>query len=171
MSDGSDNFIMKTSKQILRDILVHEVKGTTAVSFTYRKDNHRLTKSGRNSLGMATCQKHGDIVGMVGPSYVAKMAKLYGAWNPRPLPWGKWHSLFKVIEHRGELYVRLQWPNKAASDWQRKVWFTDYKGNHIDESLVAQESKTPDHLPVVRSYSFSNIKTIKIKGMVLDLTK
>ena len=162
---------MNINQQKLRDILVHEVKGTTAVSFTYRKDDYRLNKNGRKSLGMVTCQKHGNIVGMVGPSYVAKMTKLYGAWNPRPLVWGKWHSLFKVIEHRGELYIRLQWPNKAASDWQRKVWFTDYNGRQIDESLVQPETKTPRHLPVVRSYSFSNIRSIKIKGMVLDLSK
>lgn len=78
-----------------------------------------------------------------------------GKEKPEPLPWGKWLITNLVIEHKGNLYLRVANAyTKNAKSWYLK------DGKEIDKSMVVAElgeKKVASSESAVYNIKFENI--------------
>lgn len=117
---------------------------------------------------------------VVGGSYGRAVEKQSGqAFTPESLPWGQWLVPNKVIQHKGELYLRTIARN------QRPM-----RSHFLSAGEPIEKEKVVPFLPVpapsarqervgltgkrqvsVRTVKFDNIKIIKIKGETYRLVR
>ncbi len=99
-------------------------------------------------------------------------------FTSEPLPWGVWKLDGKVIEHKGNLYLRLQTtsgqrkrqPAKILSYRAENGRFVSYEEikSFLPEKRESQKQldaglKTESEI-MVRTYAFNSIKKIRING-------
>ena len=129
-------------------------------------------------------------VGFVGVNYEASVNREAGRqggqadFQADSLPWGQWLVPNKVIEHKGEFYLRTQTTPGTRRNCPAKVLcYRDAAGHFLNkekvkpflpvarESNKQQEETGIEKTVWVRTYKFSSIQKIRIGGETYQLSK
>lgn len=162
-----------------------EAKKGTAIVGIQALTDAKAKKTG-NPFGVI--YKQIRAVGFVGANYeqsVNREALRQGGkaeFDAESLPWGKWLVPNKVIEHKGEFYLRTQTTPGIRRNCPAKViCFRNEKGNFLNknevkpflpvarESNKQQEETGIDKTVWVRTYKFSSIQKIRVNGETFEL--
>lgn len=128
-------------------------------------------------------------VGFVGADYgnsvkregARQGARSAGDFIPQSLPWGQWAVNGKVIEHKGEFYLRTQsTPGNRAKQPARVLNYRGENGQFLSREQVApflpevkesakQEAAGLTETIHVRTYKLSNIQRIRLNGRTFQL--
>lgn len=175
-------------------------------TLTYSQLIEKLSGKGARIVGIEavtdararkTGNPHGTItkksrsVGFVGANYenaVKREGERQGAeksneFSSEGLPWGSWHLPGKVIEHKGEFYLRAQ--NTPGQRKRQPAKVLEYRAENGAKLTFDQvksflpEKKTSEKQAVigltddvrVNNYKFSSIQKIRIGGMTYQLVK
>lgn len=103
---------------------------------------------------------------------------------PDSLPWGNWLIANKVIEHKGELYLRTQsTPGQRNRQPAKVLAYRNDKGEFLPFESVrpflpaVTESRKQASVGIegaseqvhVRTYKFANIRKLRIDGRTFEL--
>lgn len=123
-------------------------------------------------------------VGFVGVDYqkaVEREANRQGAdaseFQAEKLSWGEWELVNKIINHKGDRYLRTQSsPGQRHNQPAKVLSYLDKDGNILDKNLIKEflpvtreSAKQQDEANLnetifVRTYKFASIKKIRING-------
>lgn len=158
--------------------MVRDSKGVLIVGI--RALTNARTKKTNNPFG--EIYKEVSAVGFVGAGY-EKAVINEGArqgerveWEPESLPWGEWEIINKVINHKGERYLRTQsTPGQRRRQPAKVLAYRNASGHILNKELIKQflpatreSAKQQDaglvETVFIRTYSFNSIKKIRING-------
>lgn len=127
--------------------------------------------------------KHSRSVGFVGVNYEASVnreAERQGenqTFEAEPLSWGQWKYYGKVIEHKGEYYLRVQTtPGQRDRQQTNVINYLSDTGEKLDKNLIKpflppvresnkqQEETGINRTIFVKNFSFKSIKKIRLGG-------
>ena len=100
-----------------------------------------------------------------------------GIFEAESLPWGQWAIDNKIIEHKGEFYLRTQsTPGQRRNQAARLLGYFDFGGDELTREQVApflpatyESAKQQDEAELtqtvwVRNYKFSSLLRVRING-------
>lgn len=126
-------------------------------------------------------------VGLVGADYQASVNRegerqgVQADYKAESLPWGQWKIANKVIEHKGQLYLRTQSsPGQRRKSPVRLVAYRNATGQFLPSEQVKpllpekresekQQSAGLEKTVWIRTYGFSSIKKVRFGGQTFEL--
>lgn len=100
-----------------------------------------------------------------------------GIFDGESLPWGQWAIVNKIIEHKGDFYLRTQsTPGQRRAQAARLLGYFDLNGGELTREQVVpflpavyESAKQQDEAGLsntvwVRAYKFSSLLRIRING-------
>jgi hypothetical protein len=175
--------------QQLRDLIARTISGSMPVGILAVTD----TRSRKTGNPWRTVFKTVRVVGWVGARY-ADGVKREGnrqevdasEFKAGPLPWGQWDVPGKVIEHKGNLYLRTQaTPGMRRSRPARILGYHAASGETLSREQVAPFlpvetgsakqadaglSSDPREQIWVGTYAFASLRKIRISGRSYSVT-
>jgi hypothetical protein len=159
-------------------------KGVAMIGLSTLTDA-KARKTG-NPFGQVFKQCRG--VGLVGADYQASVNRegerqgVEADYKAESLPWGQWRIPNKVIEHKGQFYLRTQSsPGQRRKSPVRIVAYRNSTGQFLPSEQVkpflpeAKESSKQESSGLssgtvwVRTWGFNSIKKVRVNGQTFEL--
>lgn len=168
--------------------LIENLKGAKPIGVLAETDA-RLLKTG-NLFGKVF--KTVRAVGFCGADYGSAVRKeqlrqgLDNNFQAESLPWGVWRIPNKLIEHKGELYLRMETtPGQRKRQPAKVLGYRTESGQRVEKEQIKRffpkETESAKQAEAglegkasqifVRNYKFSSIKKVRINGKTFEITK
>lgn len=163
--------------------MLADVKGVALVGLSTLTD--AKARKTNNPFGIIFKQCRG--VGLVGADYQASVNRegerqgVQADYQAESLPWGQWKIANKVIEHKGQLYLRTQSsPGQRRKSPVRLIAYRNATGQFLPSDKVKpfipetresekQQNSGLEKTVWVRTYGFNSIKKVRVNGQTFEL--